>query len=155
DEGTTWLVVESTTRVEGYLGWTLQQPEAHAATTLFVREIVSSTDAAMRSLWGLVGAQQGQIAEAHVDVALDHPIEQVLVDADSGRFGDVRVEHVLGEVVAGPMIRILDVTRALEARGYEAEGRLAFSIGAENMVLSVRDGKGEVTRAPSPQEGPD
>jgi predicted acetyltransferase len=155
DEATTWLLVESATRVEGYLSWTSQQREAHAATTLFVREIVASTDAAMRSLWALVGAQQGQIAEAHVDVALDHPIEQALVDADRGRFGDVHVEHVLGEVVAGPMIRILDVSRALEARGYEADGSLAVSIGDESVQLSVRDGRCEVafTPAPSPHAG--
>jgi predicted acetyltransferase len=144
DHATTWLVVEGGSRIEGYLSWTVQQREPHAATKLVVRELVATTDAAMRSLWGLIGAQRGQVAEAHVDVARDHPIEQALVDADEGRFGDAHVEHALGEVVAGPMIRILDVARALEARGYGVEGHLSLSTGAEDLQLSVRDGKGQV-----------
>jgi predicted acetyltransferase len=152
DETRTWLVVESAARVEGYLAWTVHQREPHAATTLLVRELVAATDAAMRSLWGLIGAQRGQIAEAQVDVATDHPIEQALVDPDRGRFGDVHVEHALGEVVAGPMVRILDPVRALEARGYEAEGCLALSIGAEHLELSVRDGKGEVASTAARRE---
>jgi predicted acetyltransferase len=144
DEATAWLVVEGASRIEGYLSWTVQQREPHAATTLVVRELVAATDAAMRSLWGLIGAQRGQVAEAHVDVARDDLIEQALADADGGRFGDARVEHALGEVVAGPMIRILDAARALEARGYAAEGRLALTTGAEELQLTVRDGKGHV-----------
>jgi hypothetical protein len=45
------------------------------------------------------------------------------------------------------MVRILEVSRALEARGYGADGRLALSTGAEELELSVRDGKGEVAAA--------
>jgi predicted acetyltransferase len=157
DERSTWLVVEGAAGVEGFLSWTVQQREPHAATTLVVRELVASTDSGMRSLWGLIGEQRGQVAEAHVDIALDHPFEQALVDADGGRFGDAHVEHALGEVVAGPMLRILDVARALEARGYAAEGFLALSVGAQDFQLSVRDGKGEVTsgNVRSQREAPD
>jgi predicted acetyltransferase len=144
DERSTWLVVEGQARVQGYVCWTVQQREAHAVTTLCVRELVAATEAAMRSLWGLIGDQRSQIAHAYVDVARDDPTEQALVDPDRAGFGDAQVEHALGEVIAGPMIRILDATRALGARGYEAEGRLGLSIGAEDLQLSVRDGEGEV-----------
>ncbi len=147
DEATTWLVVEGAAGVEGYVAWTLQQSEPHAATTLAVREMVARTDAAMRSLWSLVGAQRDQVAEARIDVSADDAVEWALLDPDRGRFGDARIEHALGEVAAGPMVRILDVARALEARGYRADGRLELSIGEEALELDVRDGKGSVAAA--------
>jgi hypothetical protein len=86
--------------------------------------------------------------EARVDVAADDPVERALVDADGARFGDAQVEHVLGEVAAGPLVRALDVSRALEARGYEAEGQLVLAIGEETVELRVRDGRGAVLPAP-------
>jgi predicted acetyltransferase len=148
EEARTWLVVEGATGPEGYVAWSLHQEQAHAATRLIVHEMAARTAAAKRSLWGLVGAQRGQVAEACVDTAADDLVERALVDADGARFGDAHVEHVLGEVAAGPLVRILDAPRALEARGYLAEGRLLIAAGDTNLELSVRDGRGSVAPAP-------
>jgi predicted acetyltransferase len=151
DEARTWLVVEGAAGVEGYVAWTVRQSEPHAATTLTVHEMAARTAAAKRSLWALVGAQRGQVAEVRVDVAADDAMDRALVDADRARFGNAEVEHVLGEVAAGPLIRVLDASRALEARGYGAEGNLVIGIGDEKLELSVRDGRASVERVPDGQ----
>jgi predicted acetyltransferase len=144
DEASTWLVVEGDGGVEGYLAWSLRQSEPHAATTMLVREMTARNDTAMRSLWALIGAQRGQVAEVQVDVALDDPVDRALVDADRARPGNAHLEHALGDVAAGPMLRVVDARRALEARGYSAEGRLLIALGDETLELVVRGGRGVV-----------
>jgi len=147
DERRHWMVAhDATGAVHGYVAWTLAQPEPHAQTTLVVRDLAARTGAAARSLWGLVGAQRDQVAEVQVDVAEDDPLDRALLDADRARFGDAKVEHVLGEVAAGPMVRLLDATQALEARGWLADGRVVVAAGDETLELVARDGHAVVAR---------
>jgi predicted acetyltransferase len=146
DDANTWLVVEGPAGVEGYIAWRLEQVEPHAATTMTVVDRAARTDEGARSLWALVGAQRGQVAEVRFDIASDDPIECALVDADRARFGDAQVEHVLGEVAAGPMVRVPDLQVGLEARGYEADGHLVLSVGEECFELTVAGGRGVVSR---------
>ncbi|HEX3342935.1 MAG TPA: GNAT family N-acetyltransferase [Polyangiaceae bacterium] len=150
DERRTWLVVEGEQGVEGYVVWTLEQGAPHAETVLQLRELAARTPAAERELWALVGAQRDQVAVVHADVAADDPIEPALVDADRARFGDGEVEHTLGEVASGPMVRVLDVARALEARGWRAEGRLVVEV--DGTALEVTAKAGRATAAPSRAE---
>jgi predicted acetyltransferase len=152
----TWLVVEGDGGVRGYVSWTLEQQQPHAETTLVVREMAAIDDVAERWLWGLIGAQRDQIATVHVDVSEDDPVARVLLDADRGRFGDGELEHALGEVGAGPMLRVLDARRALEARGWLAEGTLVVSVRphghagraaapvGETLEIVVRQGRARV-----------
>jgi predicted acetyltransferase len=140
-----WLVADGQSGVEGYLAWTVSQREAHAKTTLAVDELVARSDAAARSLWAAVGAQRDQVAEVEVDVADDDPIDRALVDPDRHRFGDAQLEHPLGVLAAGPMVRVLDARRALEARGWPADGDLVLQIGEETLRLSVRGGRATAT----------
>ncbi|HEX8795022.1 MAG TPA: sterol carrier protein domain-containing protein, partial [Polyangiaceae bacterium] len=140
-----WLVVEGAQGVDGYVAWSLVQSEPHAQTALVVDEMAARSDAGQRALWGVLGAQRDQVNEVRVDVASDDPIERALVDADERRFGDAQVEHVLGEVAAGPMLRVLDPTVALAARGWAAEGTLALDVAGDGLRLEVRGGRATVT----------
>jgi predicted acetyltransferase len=61
---------------------------------------------------------------------------------DQARFGTEEVEHGIGDVVAGPMVRIVDLTRALESRGYAAEGVLELASGdGPTHRLEAKDGR--------------
>jgi predicted acetyltransferase len=144
DERRTWLVVEGPAGVEGYVVWTLEQSEAHAETMLQVRELAGRTPAAERELWALVGAQRDQVAVVHADVAADDPIEHALVDPDRARFGDGDVEHTLGEVASGPMLRVPHAVRALEARGWPAEGSLLLAVDDETLAITATGGRASV-----------
>lgn len=144
NERRVWLVVEDDAGVQGYVAWSLAQSEAHAPTTLFVDEMAARTPEAQRSLWALVGAQRDQVAEVRVDVAADDPIDRALVDADGGRFGDGQVEHVLGEVAAGPMVNMLGLEAGLSARGWAADGALVLESQGARVRLAVKGGRAAV-----------
>jgi predicted acetyltransferase len=144
DERRTWLVVEGPAGVEGYVVWTLEQREPHAETVLQVRELAARSPAAQRELWALVGAQRDQVAVVHADVAADDPIEHALVDGDRARFGEGDIEHTLGEVASGPMVRMLDTTRALESRGWPADGRVVLAVEDETLEVTARAGRATV-----------
>jgi len=100
--------------------------------------------AAERELWALVGAQRDQVAVVHADIAADDPIEHALVDADRTRFGDGDIEHTLGEVASGPMVRMLDASRALEARGWPSDGALVLAVGDETLEITAKGGRATV-----------
>jgi predicted acetyltransferase len=131
----------------GYVAFEVVQSEPHARTCVDVYDFVADGNAAQRTLWGFLGMQRDQAAEIQIEVAVDDPITFALDDADGGRFGDERVEHVLGCLVGGPMIRMLDVHAALSARGYASDGHLDVMLDGESFGLEVRDG--QVTAGPT------
>jgi predicted acetyltransferase len=154
NERRTCLVVPRDGGIAGYVTWSLAQAEAHAETTLHVKDLVADDGETRRALLGAVGAQRDQVAEVTLDVAEGDPIDRALVDMDRGRFGTDEVEHAIGEVVAGPMVRIVDVGVAAAARGYARDGELAFAVGASPpRRLVVRAGRGEL--APPGGQDPD
>lgn len=101
----------------GYVSFETMQREPHAETRLLVHELVAKDAAARRVLWGFLGMQAGQVAEIDVEIAQGDPITLALTDVDGARHGEEDVEHAIGQVVAGPMIKLLDRKRALAARG--------------------------------------
>ena len=135
----------------GYVAFQLRQVEAHAATTLTVDELVADDDVTRRALLGSLGAMRDQVAEIELEVDANDPLELALVDSDGRRFGTDAVEHDLGTIVGGPMLRIEDVSRAIEARGYFADGALDVVVqgAGEELAVSVgvRDGRAEVAAA--------
>lgn len=145
DERRVWLVVEDGRGALGYVEWSLAQTEPHARTVLVVSEMAARSEAAERALWAAIGAQRDQVTEVRVDVASDDPIDRALVDADASRFGDAQVEHVLGEVAAGPMVRVLDPAVALGARGWSEDGALVLEVGRERLQLEAKGGRATVT----------
>jgi predicted acetyltransferase len=135
----------------GYVAFQLRQTELHASTALIVDELVADDDVTRRALLGSLGAMRDQVAEIELEVDANDPLELALVDSDGRRFGTDAVEHDLGTIVGGPMLRIEDVPRALEARGYPADGALDVvveGVGEELAVsVRVRDGRAEVSAA--------
>jgi predicted acetyltransferase len=150
DERATWLVVDGDRGVEGHVAWTLEQAEPEGATTLAVLEMAARSDRATRSLWAAVAAQRDQVTEVRVDVADDDPIDRAFVDPDRDRAGSLRVPHPIGQLALGPMVRIVDIERALLARGWGVSGRLALDVGEGTVVLNVEGGA--ATLSPSRAE---
>jgi predicted acetyltransferase len=120
DERRRWSVLEREGKVAGYVAWELEQAEPHARTTATVHELVADDDGARRKLLGMLRGLHDQVASITLEVAIDDPLDRALVDADGHRFGSQAVEHTLGTLSAGPMVRVDDLPRAIEARGYRA-----------------------------------
>jgi predicted acetyltransferase len=144
--------------VAGYVAFELAQDEPHASTSLNVDELAADDDTTRLALLGALGAMRDQVVELELEVDAADPIELALVDSDGRRFGNGSVEHDLGLVVGGPMVRVEDVPRAIEARGYSADGTFDVVVipsegdangGADEIAVSVRvsDGRAEVSAA--------
>jgi len=144
--------------VTGYVAFELVQSEAHAATRLLVDELVADDDVTRLALLGALAALRDQVVAIELEVDDHDPLERALVDSDGRRHGTNSVEHDLGTVVGGPMVRIEDIPRAIEARGYAADGALDLVVHAgegetngagEEIAVSVRvaGGRAEVSAA--------
>ncbi|MBS2013254.1 MAG: GNAT family N-acetyltransferase [Deltaproteobacteria bacterium] len=132
--------------IAGYVAFELTQEEAHAETSLLVDELVADDSATERALYGALGALRDQVDVIEIELEEGHPLEVALLDPDGRRRGDETVEHPLGTVVGGPMVRIEDVARAVEARGYASDGTFDLVVatgepreaGVEEMAIRVR-----------------
>jgi predicted acetyltransferase len=144
DEGRRWFVVERHGRMVGYIGWVLSQAEPHAPITLTIDEMAASDDKARMRLYALAADQGDQVSTIELDAAEDDPLPRAFVDPDRGRAGTHRIEHPLGSLVSGPMVRILDVDRAMEARGYLADGSLDVEVGDRAVHVEVANGRASV-----------
>ncbi len=144
--------------VAGYVAFELVQSEAHAATKVVVDELAADDDVTRLALLGSLAALRDQIVAIELEVDDRDPLEHALVDSDGRRHGTHSVEHDLGTIVGGPMVRIEDVPRAIEARGYATDGVLDIVVHAaegetngagEEIAVSVRvtGGRAEVSAA--------
>lgn len=149
DQRWTWLVAEGDDGVDGYVAWTLQELEPRGSATLVVREMAARSARGARSLWAAVAAQRDQVVQVHADVADDDPIDRALVDGDRTSVGNVLVPHPIGELALGPMVRIVDIDRALLARGWRGSGRLVFDTGEGAVDLHVSEGVATISPARS------
>jgi predicted acetyltransferase len=132
----------------GYVAFQVGQEQAHAETSLDVDELVATSDEARRALWGALGAMRDQVVAIAVEVDAADAIELALLDADGRRSGTEDVEHELGTIVGGPMVRIDDPTRAIEARGYAADGGFDVVLDDEMaLAVTVEDGRAVVSAA--------
>ena len=148
NERRVWMLAWRGERISGYVSWALSQTESHAMTRLVVRDLVADDDASRRALLATVGAQRDQVAEVELEVDARDPIDRALIDADRGRFGTEPVEHPLGTLVGGPMVRLVDVARGLTARRYASSGAVDMVIDGLAIRLTVgaeSGGQGVVT----------
>jgi predicted acetyltransferase len=152
DERRVWLVVEGAGGdVAGYVSWSVEQAESHAKTTMTVHEIVTDDDVARRALFGAIGAQRDQVVEVRVAVDAGDPVERALVDADRGISGTAEIEHSVGTLASGPMVRIVDLERAAGARGYAVDGHVSLAIDGRAAVgVRVDAGRGRITDGSGP-----
>jgi len=148
EERRTFLVADGPSGVAGYIAWHLAQTEAHAPITLHVDEVIADDAEVRRRLLGAIGLQRDQVAEVTIDVDAADPLDRALVDADGHRHGDALVEHPTGLVVGGPLVRIDDVRRAIEARGYARDGDVVIDAGdAGAWSATFREGRARVEPA--------
>jgi predicted acetyltransferase len=152
DERRKWFVLDRHGTVAGYLSWAACQAEEHAETRLEISDLVADDEPARRRLLALIGAQRDQVTEVTLEVEAGDPIDRALIDVDLARHGTGRVEHALGTLVAGPMLRLVDVARAVEARGYPSDGALDVIVdGAPPQSIEIRDGTAKMG---PPRAGP-
>jgi|GEM_PF-1105756 len=121
-----WLVADG--GLSGYVAFEIGQAEPHAQTRIRVVELVASDCTTRRALWGALGAMRDQVSVIDVETSLHDAIDFALLDADAGRFGTRDVEHTLGCVVGGPMVRMASLARAIEARGYRQDGAMLITL---------------------------
>lgn len=134
-------------RVVGYVAFSMVQAEAHGATTLVVQELVSDDLVGRRALLGALSRMRDQVRSVVLELAVDDPLEQALLDADGREHGTADVEHPLGLLVAGPMVALLDVPRAIAARGYVSDGTFGLLVEddpATPLVVTVKGGRATV-----------
>lgn len=146
DERRAFFVVLRGKAIAGYVSIGLVQAEPHARIALEAHEIVAVDDATRRSLFGLVGAQRDQVAGITFDLDATDPIDRAFVDPDAATFGNALVEHPYGQIANGPMVRIHDPKRALEARGYTADGEAVLAIDGEAFALTVTKKRGKARK---------
>ena len=147
DERRRWFVATRGGALTGFVSWSLAQAAAHGAITLTVLDLVADDDETRRALLGLVGAQRDQVHEVELDVADDDPIDRALVDGDEHLFGSPAVEHALGVIAGGPLVRVQDPARALAMRGYASDGGVDLEVDGERLRLEIHAGEAQI--APS------
>ena len=133
----------------GYVAFTIDQEHTYGEAVILVEELVAIDDVARCTLYGALSAMRDQIHEIVIELPHDDPIDHALVDMDRRRFGNDNVDHALGEIVTGPMVRIEDVHRAIESRGYR-DGDLSFDVVVDDeiaMAVSITDGRASVSGA--------
>ncbi|MET0595016.1 MAG: sterol carrier protein domain-containing protein, partial [Polyangiaceae bacterium] len=98
--------------------------------------------------------QRDQIDDVEITVPFADPLVFAFHDAPGSRRGTAAIEHPLGALGAGPMVRLSDPARALSLRGYLADGEVLFQVsetpnaGTKPLHLVVKAGVGEVSTSP-------
>ena len=153
DERRHWLVIDHAGSLDGYTSFTLHQSEPHARVRAQVHEVLARDDSARRQLLGALGSLGDQIADLTIALADDDPLDLAFIDGDRNRAGTAEVEHPVGVVGTGPMIRLIHARAALLARGYTSDGAVnlaidgerAFGLDVERGVARVASAQGRVT----------
>jgi predicted acetyltransferase len=146
-----WMsTVSAEGRLEGYVAFSYDVPVSHGRQTLIVHELTARAGRAERALLAALGKQRDQVDDIEITVPLGSPLPFAFHDAPGSRRGTAAIEHPLGTIGAGPMVRLADAARALTLRGYAADGALTFKIAEtssaapKTLSLVVRGGKGEI-----------
>jgi len=148
DERRQWLVLDHRGTLHGYASLTLHQTEPHARVHATVLELVAPDAPARLRLFAALGALGDQVGDIHVALADDDPIDWAFLDADRDRAGTAAIEHSMGVVNTGPMIRLVNAEAALLARGYAVDGTVEFAIDQRPpFTLVVRGGVPKVAPA--------
>lgn len=150
DERTTWLALEEGGEPRGWVAYAWDQPELHGRARIVVRELVAERPDVRLALLDRLGALGDQADDVALTVAHGDPLLHAFVDAPGARRGVADLEHPLGRIGAGPMVRLAGPpARALAARGWAADGELTLRVRAADgppstLALRVRAGRAEV-----------
>jgi predicted acetyltransferase len=147
DERRRWFVLDRDGRSVGYIAWTLAQIEPHAPVEMTVDELAGLDDEARLRLLAFASDQKDQVSTVRLDVAADDPLTVALVDPDQDRRGTERIEHPLGTLAGAAMVRLVDLTAAIEGRGYAGEGSLDLELPDRVVHVEVDGGRGRLLPA--------
>jgi predicted acetyltransferase len=157
-----WMgAVSAEGRLEGYLSFSYDVPLRHGRQTLVVHELTARDGRARRALLAGLGKQRDQVDDVELSVPFGDPLPFAFQDAPGSRRGTAAIEHPLGTLGAGPMVRLSDAARALTLRGYPADGELDLRVSDaapaswQRLRLVVRSGTGEVLDEGTPDAGND
>ncbi len=145
DERRRWFIATRGAAVTGFVSWSLAQAAAHGAISLTVLDLVADDDETRRALLGLIGAQRDQVHEVELDVDQDDPVDRALVDADEHLFGSAAVEHGLGVIAGGPLVRVQEPARALAMRGYPSDGAIDIEVEGDCLRVEIHTGQAHVS----------
>jgi predicted acetyltransferase len=152
-----WMgAVSDEGRLEGYLSFAYDVPVTHGRQTLIVHELIARSPKARRALLTALGRQRDQVDDLEITVPLGDSLPFAFQDAPGSRRGTAAVEHPLGVLGAGPMVRLTDAARALALRGYLADGELVIVVSepsaaaSKTLRLVVRGGIAEVASETDP-----
>lgn len=138
--------------VRGYFLFTYQeQPDAQPAR-LVLSEIVYETEEALRGLLGRVASLRDQFREARLTLPVEERLELRLRNPRRGSeiMGSIS-RHFGPQALFGAMARVIDVERALRARGsYPAVGCVTLEIS--DPILPENDGVHDVAFGPDGAE---
>ncbi len=150
--GREWLVAERGTAAVAYMEAERRCTEEHGPVTLTVRELVADDDDARAQLFDWMHAQKDQLANIVWEMPAGHVEALELVDPDRHRAGTGAIEHPLGTLALGPMVRLhADPGGFLRQRGWPHDGVVNVAIAdgegarCSSFALDVRDGRGSVS----------
>jgi predicted acetyltransferase len=139
----------------GYLLYEILSPTPRPQT-LVVGEWVALDAAAERALLGFVAALADQVQAVLLDTPVEHPLG-ALLDRGVAEREDATMpdeHHPAAQLYSGAMVRIVELTAALAARGYPARStQVAVEITADTLVpenvsvvtLTLEDGSPRVS----------
>lgn len=103
--------------VRGYVLARFDRGPAPEAGSLSIVELVAEDDVAYRALLGWIALQRDQVREVHYEARPDERLELRLTDPRPPSFRPIRgLWFPTARRIRGPMLRVLDVPAALEAR---------------------------------------
>jgi len=146
-----WMAAVGTSgRVEGYVSFSYDVPVSHGRQTLVVHELTARDGRARRALLFALGKQRDQVDDVELTAAHGDPLLFAFYDAPGSRRGIAAIEHPLGTLGAGPMVRLADAARALTLRGYPVDGELDIVVSetsatSKTLHLVVRNGAGQAS----------
>ena len=150
-EGREWLVAESRDRAVGYAWADRGCTEAHAHVALAIGDLVAEGGDAERALFSWVSAQRDQVQRVVWQVPAHAAARLDLVDPDRHRAGTESIEHPIGTVALGPMVRLGDDLGAfLRARRWPiSESAASIAVvdasGHRSAAFALRVASGEAT----------
>jgi predicted acetyltransferase len=124
DEQRHFLGLVAGDALSGYVAFHHDATLPHARTVLAVDELIADGPVAARSLLAALGRQKDQVDDVELTVAIDDPLLFGSLAAPGSRWRLPTAQ--LGVLAAGPMVRLVDVRRALLSRRYLADGELTI-----------------------------
>ncbi len=145
-----WVVAEREGHVVGYFSADRGCTEAHGPVALAIGDFVAADRDAERALLAWVFAQKDQVERVVWERNAADLEALELVDPDRHRHGTAAIEHPLGTLALGPMVRVSDDVGAFAAkRAWACEGTVRVGLcgtdGQRLRAWSVRVHAGSAT----------